>query len=92
MNLLFAVAALALAAVQLSRALPLLEVDGFGWAENLCFDGLGSLFVSEMTGGKLHRIWLSDDGQSYNKEIHLDGFKTLAVLPYRETARPSTPR
>lgn len=80
MNLLLAAGLLVLAAVQLSRALPLLEMDGFGWAENLCFDGLGSLFVSEMTGGKLHRIWLNDDGQSYNKEIHLDGFKNIGGL------------
>lgn len=68
--------------------LPLLVVDGFGWAENLCFDGLGNLFVSEMTGGKLHRIWLCDDGQSYCKVVHLEGFKNiggLAVSPDGKT-------
>lgn len=68
--------------------LPLLEVAGFGWAENLCFDGMGNLFVSEMTGGKLHRIWLCDDGQSYCKDVHIEGFKNiggLAVSPDGQT-------
>jgi hypothetical protein len=35
----------------------LLNVDGFAWAENLAFDGLGSLFVSEAVRGELWRIY-----------------------------------
>lgn len=35
----------------------LLNVDGFTWAENLAFDGLGSLFVSEAVRGELWRIY-----------------------------------
>jgi len=61
-------------------ALPLLAVEGFGWAENLAFDGLGSLFVSEMTRGELHRIWLCDDGSSYCSEVHTTGFKNIGGL------------
>ena len=30
-----------------ATSLPYLNVDGFSWAENLCFDGNGNLFVSD---------------------------------------------
>ena len=48
--------------------LPILEVDGFSWAENLVFDGLGSMFVSDANTGYITRIYLcgekvGDDGE-----------------------------
>ena len=30
--------------------------EGFAWAENLAFDGIGGLFVAENTRGELWRI------------------------------------
>ena len=33
-----------------------LIIDGFAWAENLAFDGLGGLFVSEAVSGELWRV------------------------------------
>jgi len=56
-----------------SSSLPYLNVDGFSWAENLCFDGNGNLFVSDWRRGEFWRIWLSDDGKSYEKEVVLTG-------------------
>lgn len=52
-----------------TTSLPTLEVDGFSWAENLAFDGLGSLFVSDVTTGKITRIYLC--GDEYCKTTHL---------------------
>ena len=40
------------AAVQESKLL----IDGFAWAEQLAFDGIGGLFVSEAVRGELWRI------------------------------------
>ena len=78
---LLAVGASCLASL-VSSSLPLLVVDGFSWAENLAFDGLGSLFVSELNRGELHRIWLC--GETYCNGVHASGFKGtggLAVSP-----------
>ena len=58
-------------------------MDGFSWAENLAFDGIGSLFVSDAVTGKLWRIYLC--GDTYCKTTHLadafDQFGGLAVTP-----------
>lgn len=35
--------------------LPLLNFEGFSWAENLAFDGLGNLFVTDAVRGELWR-------------------------------------
>ncbi len=40
------------AAAQESKLL----VDGFAWAEQLAFDGIGGLFVSEAVRGELWRV------------------------------------
>jgi hypothetical protein len=62
-------------------ALPQLVVGGFSWAENLCFDGRGSLFVSEHVRGQLVRIYLSGNGTRYDSTVHLDaGFKHFGGL------------
>ena len=34
-----------------------LSVDGYSWAEQLAFDGLGSLFISDAVRGELTRIY-----------------------------------
>jgi hypothetical protein len=65
-----------------ATSLPQLNVDGFGWAENLCFDGRGGLFVSELTRGELHRISLCEkDGvATYCDSLHLIGFDNIGGL------------
>ena len=64
----FVVAACLLVAVS---CLPVLDVRGFAWAENLVFDGQGNLFVSDTTTGILYRIYLSADKLSYRKDEHV---------------------
>jgi hypothetical protein len=34
-----------------ASTLPMLNISGFSWAENLAFDGHGNLFVSDATTG-----------------------------------------
>lgn len=60
--------------------LPLLNVSGFGWAENLAFDGHGSMFVSEHSRGEMIRINLCKDGTDYCQAVHLSGFKNIGGL------------
>ena len=64
---------LLLSLVSSSLSLPYLNVDGFSWAENLCFDGNGNLFVSDWRRGEFWRIWLNDDGSAYEKEAVITG-------------------
>ena len=47
-----------LAVGQAVPSLPSLEVRGFSWAENLVFDGMGNMFVSDATTGDISRIHL----------------------------------
>lgn len=54
----FTLSALIFSGLGAVSALPLLEVSGFSWAENLAFDGRGSLFVSDVATGELSRIYL----------------------------------
>jgi len=69
-------------ATSMSNSLPLLNLDGFSWAEQLVFDGRGNLFVSEAVRGELWRIWLcTDESNSYCSEIFLtDGFNQFGGL------------
>jgi len=61
--------------------LPLLNVDGFAWAENLAFDGYGNLFVSEAVRGELWKITLNANGTAYDAGIHLtDGVSQFGGL------------
>lgn len=68
-----------------AETFPMLNVDGFGWAENLAFDGLGGLFVSEAISGQLWRISYDVQAKNYTSSIHITkGFKQfggLAVTP-----------
>jgi sugar lactone lactonase YvrE len=58
--------------------LPCLNVDGFSWAENLAFDGLGNLFVSDAIRGELWRIYLSENKLEYISSLHLnEGIKDI---------------
>jgi hypothetical protein len=61
--------------------LPNLNVDGFAWAEQLVFDGLGSMFVSDAVLGELYRIQLCNNATSYCSEVYLtDGVKQFGGL------------
>ena len=51
----FAFILVAVLAVASSADLPVLNFEGFSWAENLAFDGLGSLFVTDAVRGELWR-------------------------------------
>lgn len=73
-------------AVVMSNSLPLLNMDGFSWAEQLVFDGRGNMFVSEAVRGELWKLNLcKEDSNAYCSEIYLtEGFKQfggLAVSP-----------
>lgn len=61
--------------------LPMLNVDGFAWAENLAFDGLGGLFISEAVSGQLWRISYDIQSKNYTSSIHITkGFKQFGGL------------
>lgn len=61
--------------------LPMLSIDGFAWAENLHFDGLGGLFVSESVLGQLFRISYNASSNSYVRTTHISqGFKQFGGL------------
>ena len=74
------VLALTLTLALAAQALPMLEVGGFSWAENLAFDGKGGLFASEYHRGELIRIQLCEDGVSYCQAVHVSGFDNLGGL------------
>ncbi len=77
--LLIAVVLVALALAD--NRLPMLNVDGFSWAENLCFDGLGGLFVSDAVFGRLVRISFDAQARNYTSSIHVTkGFKQFGGL------------
>lgn len=77
----YAVGFLVLIQVVTVRSLPLLNIDGFTWAENLAFDGLGNLFVSDAVQGKLQRIFLCESGTSYCNVTHLsEGLRDIGGL------------
>lgn len=62
-------------------ALPNLVVPGFSWAENLVFDGLGNMFVSDSIRGELWKINLCKNGTDYCNTFHLnDGFSSFGGL------------
>lgn len=64
-----------------ASSLPNLVVSGFTWAENLAFDGLGNLFISENIRGELWRINLCRDGTDYCSVLQLgDGFSSFGGL------------
>jgi sugar lactone lactonase YvrE len=74
-----------------SEDLPQLIFSGFSWAENLVFDGLGSMFVSDAVKGELWRLSLCQNGTEYCGEIHFKNsdeiiqFGGLEVTPTGET-------
>lgn len=62
-------------------SLPNLVISGFTWAENLAFDGYGSLFVTENHRGELWRINLCRAGTAYCSVRQLsDGFSAFGGL------------
>lgn len=66
----------------------MLNVDGFTWAENLIFDGLGSLFVSEAVGGELWRIVYDPVNNNYTSSIYLNkGFKQFGGLSVSDNGK-----
>lgn len=54
-----------------SNDLPFLEFEGFSWAENLVFDGLGGLFVSDAIRGEIWKIQLCNNSTSYCGSIYV---------------------
>lgn len=77
--------AVAAATVAGAGTLPPFNVGGFQWAENLAFDGQGRLFVSDAQTGTIWRIFLSADGQSYEREVHIDAFSKALGLAFLDT-------
>jgi len=69
--------------------LPVLDMDGFTWAENLGFDGLGNMFVSDPVVGKLWRIYLDPSTNKYEKVVHLDTYDRFLGIAFEQT--PSGP-
>jgi sugar lactone lactonase YvrE len=64
-----------------SEVLPNLVVSGFSWAENLVFDGYGSLFVSDAVRGEIWRINLCNDGTEYCHRLQLtDGLRSAGGM------------
>jgi sugar lactone lactonase YvrE len=57
--------------IAVTEQLPTLDMSGFAWAENMAFDGRGSLFVSDAVQGILYRVFLQ--GSQYQREAHLQG-------------------
>jgi outer membrane protein assembly factor BamB len=74
-----------ISAVAGEGALPMLNIDGFAWAENLVFDGLGGLFVSEASRGELIRISYDMQTKNYTTRVHVSNglkqFGGLSVTP-----------
>jgi len=54
---------------------PRVVATGFTWAENLAFDGVGNMWVTDNVRGELWRIYR--DGNSYSKQHWLSGFHRL---------------
>lgn len=69
-HLLFATAGV----VASSASLPMLDMSGFSWAENLLITHTGQdMFVSDNTRGELYRIALSHGGDKYVRSVHVSG-------------------
>jgi hypothetical protein len=84
---LFVVVCLA-AKLDMFLSLPVLNIDGFAWAENLVFDGIGGLFVSESVRGELWRISLNPVTGNYTSAIHVTkGFKQFGGLSATENGQ-----
>jgi len=73
---------------------PLLNISGFSWAENLIFDGAGSLFVSDFTTGILHKIYFDDSSDSYqvwNTRYYFDSLISRLEATTHYTAKYNPP-
>lgn len=80
-ELVFLVLVLRAASSVAEVALPDLVVSGFSWAENLVFDGFGSLFVAESVRGEIWKINLCNDGKEYCSTIQLtDGISSVGGM------------
>lgn len=80
---LLALTATASASVSATASLPLLDMSGFSWAENLLLTHSGlHMFVSDNTRGDLYRVTLSLDHDHYTRSAHLSGdeFKAFGGL------------
>jgi hypothetical protein len=80
-SLLFFIVAGYISAVISDSALPMLNMDGFAWAENLAFDGINGLFVSEAVRGQILRISYDIQAKNYTMDVHVSkGFKQIGGL------------
>ena len=57
----------------LVSSMPMLNIDGFTWAENLVFDGNGHLFVSDTVKAEIYKIELCENATSYCKSVYVHG-------------------
>lgn len=65
--------------------LPYLSVPGFSWAENLVFDGIGNMFVSDAVRSELWRIYLCENRTEYCHNVHLsEGLKGIGGIQVSE--------
>lgn len=59
--------------------------EDFTWAENLVFDGIGNMFVSDAVRGELWRIYLCENRTEYCHNVHLDaGLKDIGGIQISE--------
>lgn len=79
--LLIALITLSVTLSLIQESVPTLVISGFTWAENLAFDGLGNLFVSENIRGELWKINLCKNGTDYCSVVKLnEGFSSFGGL------------
>jgi sugar lactone lactonase YvrE len=70
-------------AVSVADELPFLDFGGFSWAENLAFDGIGGLFVSEAIRGEIWKIELCNNGTAYCGSVYItDGLKQAGGMSF----------
>jgi sugar lactone lactonase YvrE len=63
------------------ETLPNLVISGFSWAENLVFDGYGSLFVCDSVRGEIWKINLCKNGSAYCSQLQLtDGLSSVGGM------------
>ena len=71
-----------LSSLLLANSLPYLNIEGFSWVENLIFDGLGKMFLSEWRQGKIYAVTLCNNGTEYcvDKWLDTDDFEHICGL------------
>lgn len=71
------------AADSVAATVPPLELTGYDWAENLDFDGVGNLYVSDSERGEIWRVHLS--GNAWVQERYYSGAASVGGLAINST-------